>query len=99
MASCSTDSLSSSYANVELAKQWWIQAFGCQVAEEPPDWDDPQPSDVALKLPGSKEPTILLSAEAEVEQAGFDRPVPVASRASNFAFLALDEDIPARVRL
>ena len=45
----------------------------------PPDWDNPLPSDVALKLPGDEEPTILLSAKTEVEQAGFDRPTPVVS--------------------
>jgi hypothetical protein len=31
------------------------------------------------KFPGDREPTILLCAQAEVEQAGFDRPVPVVS--------------------
>jgi hypothetical protein len=39
----------------------------------------PLPSDVAPKFSGSKEPTILPSARAEVEQAGFDRPSPVVS--------------------
>jgi hypothetical protein len=45
----------------------------------PPDWDNALPSDVALKFQGDREPTILLSARAEVERAGFDRPSPVAS--------------------
>jgi hypothetical protein len=39
----------------------------------PPDWDDPLLSDVALKLPGDDEPTILLCDRAEVTKAGFDR--------------------------
>lgn len=37
------------------------------------------PSDVALQLPGHSAPTILLNSKAEVEEAGFDRPSPVAS--------------------
>ena len=45
----------------------------------PPDWDDPLPSDVALKFPGDSAPMILLSAQAEVERAGFDRASPVVS--------------------
>lgn len=39
----------------------------------------PLPSDVALKFPGDREPTILLCAQAEVEQAGFERPAAVVS--------------------
>ena len=74
-----TDSLTLSYANVEAAKQWWMTAFDCKVVKVPPDWDNPLPSDVALVFSGSKEPTILLSSRAEVEQAGFDRPSPVSS--------------------
>ena len=79
MASFAADSLYLSYASVELAKQWWMQAFGCKVAQVPSDWDATLPFDVALRFPGSKEPTILLSAKAEVEQASFDRPSPVVS--------------------
>ena len=79
MTSFAADSLSLSYASVELAKLWWIQAFGCKVAQVPSDWEATLPSDVALRFPGSKEPTILLSAKLEVEQAGFDRPSPVVS--------------------
>jgi hypothetical protein len=74
-----TDSITLSYANVEAAKRWWIDAFDCKVAKVQPDWDCPLPSDVVLQLPGHSAPTILLSAKAEVEQAGFDRPAPVAS--------------------
>jgi hypothetical protein len=39
----------------------------------PADWDYPLPSDVALKLPGADQPTILLSDKAEIERAGYDR--------------------------
>ncbi len=74
-----TDSVALSYSNVEAAKQWWIDAFGCKVVKVPQAWDDPLPSDVALTLPGDSEPTILLSAQSEVDQAHFDRPPPVAT--------------------
>ena len=43
----------------------------------PPDWDNPLPSDIALKLPGDAAPTILLNDRAEVQQTGFDRSSPV----------------------
>ena len=74
-----TDSVALSYSNVEAAKQWWTGTFGCEVVRVPPDWDNPLPSDVALTLPGDSEPTILLSAQSEVEQARFDRTSPVAT--------------------
>jgi hypothetical protein len=74
-----TDLVALSYSNVETAKQWWIDTFGCKVVSVPEDWDNPLPSDVALALPGDREPTILLSAQSEVEQARFDRPSPVAT--------------------
>jgi len=73
------DSVVFSYSNVEAAKQWWIDTFGCKVVRVPQDWDNPLPSDVALTLPGDSEPTILLSAQSEVAQARFDRPSPVAT--------------------
>jgi hypothetical protein len=79
MASFRTDSVVLTYSNIEGAKQWWIDAFDCKVAKVPSDWDNPLPSDVALKLPGDREPTILLNARAEVERAGFDRSSPVVS--------------------
>ena len=65
-----TDSVALSYSNVEAAKQWWIDTFGCKVVRVPQDWDNPLPSDVALTL---------LSAQSEVEQTRFDRPSPVAT--------------------
>jgi hypothetical protein len=67
------DSVVLRYSNIEAAKQWWIATFGCKVMRVPPDWDNPLPSDVALTLPGDSQPTILLSAQSEVEQARFDR--------------------------
>jgi len=73
------DSVGFSYSNVEGAKQWWIDTFGCKVVRVPQDWDNPLPSDVALTLPGDNEPTILLSAQSEVAQARFERPSPVAT--------------------
>lgn len=73
------DSVVLSYSNLEGAKRWWMEAFDCKVATVPPDWDNPLPSDVVLKFPGDSEPTILLCARSEVEQAGFDRPSPVVS--------------------
>ena len=79
MASFHTDSVTLIYSNIEAAQQWWIDVFDCKVAKVPPDWDNPLPSDVALKLPGNSEPTILLSDKAAVERAGFDRPSPVVS--------------------
>jgi hypothetical protein len=74
-----TDSVTLDYADVEGARRWWIEAFDCNVTKVPSDWDCPLPSDVALQLPGHDAPTILLNAKAEVEQAGFDRPSPVAA--------------------
>jgi hypothetical protein len=68
-----------SYSNVEAAKQWWIDSFGCKSVKVPPDWDNPLPSDVALLFPGDSEPTILLSALSEVEQAHLERSSPVAT--------------------
>ena len=79
MALFYTDSVTLAYANVEAAKLWWIDAFDCKVVSVPSDWDCTLPSDVALQLPGHDAPTILLNSRAEVEQAGFDRPSPVAS--------------------
>ena len=74
-----TDSITLAYSDVESAKRWWIEAFGCKVAKVPSDWDCPLPSDVALQLPGHDAPTILLNAKADVEQAGCDRPSSLAS--------------------
>jgi len=74
-----TDSITLAYSDIEAAKRWWIAAFECKAVKEPADWDCPLPSDVALQLPGCDGPTILLSAKAEIEQAGYDRPSPLAS--------------------
>jgi hypothetical protein len=74
-----TDSVALTYSNVDSAKQWWIDTFGCKVVRVPQEWDNPLPSDVALTLPGYSEPTILLSARSEVEEAHFDRPAPIAT--------------------
>jgi hypothetical protein len=73
MALFRTDLVTLCYASMEAAKKWWIDAFDCKQVIVPPEWDSPLPSDVALKLPGDSEPTILLSSQAEVQQAGFDR--------------------------
>jgi|ERR1039458_1484011 hypothetical protein len=68
-----TDSLGLNYSNLALAKKWWIEVFDCKQTKVPPEWDCPLPSDVALKLPGYDEPTILLSDTAEVQNAGYER--------------------------
>src|ERR1043166_5797781 len=44
-----TDSVTLAYSDVESAKRWWIEAFGCKVEKVPSDWDCPLPSDVALQ--------------------------------------------------
>jgi hypothetical protein len=75
------DSLVMCYSNLEVAKLWWIEVFDCtQVGL--PDWDNPLPSDVALKLTGDDEPTILLCDQREVQAAGFER----AKRSSPHVF-------------
>jgi hypothetical protein len=77
MALFRTDSLALSYSDLEQAKRWWIDAFECKAMKVPPNWDNQLPSDVALRLQGDHEPTILLSDRAEVERAGFDRSLAV----------------------
>lgn len=77
MALFRTDSLVLCYSNVEGAKRWWIDAFDCKQVKVPPDWDNPLPSDIALRLPGDAEPTILLNDRGEAQQAGVDRSSPV----------------------
>lgn len=79
MALFRTDSVTLRYSNIEAAKQWWIDTFDCKSVKVPDDWDNPLPSDVAMKLPGDGEPTILLSDKAEAEQEGFDRSNSVTS--------------------
>ena len=74
-----TDSLAFTYTNIEAAKRWWIETLGCKIAKIPANWDNTLPSDVALKFPGDDEPTILLSARSEVNEAKFDGPSPVVS--------------------
>jgi catechol 2,3-dioxygenase-like lactoylglutathione lyase family enzyme len=73
MALFSVDSLVMCYSNVEVAKRWWIGQFECRKMQVPANWDDPLPSDVALRLPGDDEPTILLCDQREVQEAGFER--------------------------
>ena len=60
--------------DVNAAKQWWINVFDCKEVTVLEDWDDTLPSDVALKLPGDVEPTVLLSNRAETERAGLTVP-------------------------
>jgi hypothetical protein len=74
-----TDSLVLTYTSVEAAKQWWIDTFGRKVEKVPAEWDNPLASDVALKFPQDKEPTILLCARSEMEQAKLDPPSAVVS--------------------
>jgi hypothetical protein len=74
-----TDSIVLSYSNLDAAKKWWIDAFDCKVVKVPSDWDSQLTSDIALKLPGCDDPTILLCSRAEIEQAHLAIPSPVAS--------------------
>ena len=73
MALFYTDFLSLACSNVQTEKQWWITVFDAKETKVPVDWDCPLPSDVALKLPGADQPTIVLSDRAEIERAGYDR--------------------------
>ncbi|HWF09423.1 MAG TPA: hypothetical protein VG297_13230 [Bryobacteraceae bacterium] len=73
MALFYTEFLSLACLNVQAEKQWWIAAFDCKETKAPVDWDCPLPSDVALKLPGADQPTILLGDKTEIERAGYDR--------------------------
>ena|SRR6185436_19360325 len=53
-----------------------IQAARCMGSTETrvsQDWDCPLPSDIALKLPMNKEPTILLSDQREALASGYER--------------------------
>ena len=64
-----TESISLDYANLDAAKRWWIATFDCKQVPLP-EWDDPLPSDIALKLPGfTSEPSILLRARSEAGPA------------------------------
>jgi catechol 2,3-dioxygenase-like lactoylglutathione lyase family enzyme len=69
-----TDSIVVCYSNVNAAKRWWIEVFDCSEAKQPSDWDNPLPSDVALKLPGEDSPSVLLSSASEVQHAGLKLP-------------------------
>lgn len=71
----SADSISLAYSDVTQAKKWWTNAFDCQEVKVPDDWDNTQPSDVALKFRGEDDPTILLSDKAEEDKAQSTVPV------------------------
>ena len=59
------ESIVMSYSDVAAARKWWVTAFDCEEVDVPEDWDNTFPSDVALKFPGSEEPTVLLSCRSE----------------------------------
>jgi hypothetical protein len=46
-------------------RDWWVRTFDARVKRIPADWDDTTGSDVALQLPGSDEPTVVLSSAVE----------------------------------
>jgi len=73
MALFHTDYVALCCRDVQVERQWWIASFACEETAVPADWDCPLPSDVALKLPGAAEPTILLSDSGEVQRAGYER--------------------------
>lgn len=77
MALFYTESITLSYSNLDAAKRWWVDAFDCKVVKVPEEWDNPLPSDVALQLPGHNRPTILLTAQSELERAGLAKPDPL----------------------
>lgn len=61
-------------SDLGAAKHFWIEIFGCSETSVPPDWDDPLPSDIALKLPGEDEPGIGLFDKSEIARTGLARP-------------------------
>ncbi|MCW5965132.1 MAG: hypothetical protein KIT83_13920 [Bryobacterales bacterium] len=69
-----TDSVVLPCSDVNATMDWWIRHFDCKRVPVPSDWDSTLPSDVALQLPGNDHPTILLSAQAEVDEAGVPMP-------------------------
>jgi hypothetical protein len=79
MALFYTDSVTLAYSNLGAAKQWWMTAFDCRVVKVPKNWDICLPSDIALQLPGHDQPTILLTSQSELNQAGFSTPDPLAA--------------------
>jgi len=72
MALFSTDSVVLICTNVEAAKRWWIDVFDGKPMKPPADWDSSLPSDVAIKLPGHDQPTVLLTDKTELEQSHMD---------------------------
>lgn len=48
--------------------------FDCKEVAVPPDWDEPLPSDIALKLSGSETPTVLFSSRSEGREPS-DHPI------------------------
>jgi Glyoxalase-like domain len=72
MALFYTDSIVLVCASVEAAKRWWIDVFDGKPMKPPANWDNALPSDVALKLPGHDQPTVLLCDRSELEQAHMD---------------------------
>jgi hypothetical protein len=69
-----TDSIVLCYSDVSAAKEWWVRVFDCKAVKVPPDWDNPLPSDCAMRLPGDEGPRILLSSRSEVQEAGLSLP-------------------------
>src|SRR5436853_7178135 len=73
MALFSTEFIAFTCSNPQAVKQWWIKTFDCTEVEPPQDWDDPLPSDIALKMPGAELTNMLLRDLAEVRAAGYER--------------------------
>jgi hypothetical protein len=64
-----TDYCVIAYVDLETARRWWINIFGCKQVKVPDAWDDSMPEDVALRLPGAETATILICrAPARAEQ-------------------------------
>ena len=68
MALFYTEFLSINCSDVQAAKKWWLATFDCKETNVPLDWDDPLPSDVALKLSGNDKAAILLRDKTEMKE-------------------------------
>jgi hypothetical protein len=60
--------------NIDATKRWLVEAFDCRQVPVPKDWEDTEPSDVALKLPGDQEPSVLLYCRGDSQEAEMKSP-------------------------
>src|SRR5438067_4561042 len=81
------------YSNAEAAKRWWIETFDCKQVSVPADWDNTCPSDIALKLPGDEEPTVLLSSREGSELESRTVPIIFCSKLKKAQELLLNRGV------